>query len=349
MMKTGIFSRRFLLIAGLALIVRVWTAYTETTPLWLDELAHGNYVAYIHEHWSLPDTAIAKEDIPPGEGRSLQVSYEHYQPPGYYILAAVFSGGTPLGARLVSVALFMVALCFVWAGSRDPGIAWVLGLLPGIIYATSVIGNDVFLLLGSAIMFYACAQEKTWAFILGGVVLATSKFHGIPILGVVAIYYFMKQQRQQAGIALVCAIIGLAIVWWRWDLQMVNDESLIFITPKISTVTDMLTQTLATGVMHIAPYELRQFSYIMGIPVGMLLCYKAYQRIRSKLPLLNVVVIGTVLLVWLIFSFTHEAWQGRLVYAAIPWLAVNHTKQKTPGQHTPHAETSRSQPVKKKA
>lgn len=318
----NILTRQFLIIAAVALLIRVWTASTETTPLWLDELAHGNYVAYVHEHWSLPDTAIAKEDLPPGAGRSLQVSYENYQPPGYYILAAVFSGGSPLGARLVSVAMFMIALCFVWAGSRDPGIAWVLCLLPGIIYATSVIGNDVFLLLGSAIMFYACAREKTWAFILGGVVLATSKFHGIPILGTAALFYFLKRKRLEAGIALVCAVIGIVIVWWRWDMQTVNDASFKFITPKISTLTDMISQTIASGVMHINPYELGQFSYILAIPLGLFLIYKAYCRMKSGLPTLNLAVIGITMLVWLVFSLTHEAWQGRLLYAALPWLAV---------------------------
>lgn len=339
----NILTRQFLIIAAAALLVRVWTAYTETTPLWLDELAHGNYVAYVHEHWSLPDTAIAKEDIPPGSGRSLQVSYEHYQPPGYYILAAVFSGGSPLGARLVSVTMFMIALCFVWAGSRDPGIAWILSLLPGIIYATSVIGNDVFLLLGSAIMFYACARKKTWAFVLGGVVLATSKFHGIPILGAVAIYYFLKQQRHKAGIALVCAVIGIAIVWWRWDLQKVNDASFKFITPKISLMTDMISQTIASGVMHITPYELGQFSYILAVPIGLFLIYKAYCRMKHSLPVLNLAVIGIIMLVWLVFSLTHEAWQGRLLYAAIPWLAVRGSKVVRPSTPTPERRKSKRQ------
>lgn len=321
------FTRRFLIIAGIALVVRVWTASTETMPLWLDELAHGNYVAYIHEHWSLPDTAVAKEDLPPAPGRSQQVSYEHYQPPAYYILAAVFSGGSPLGARFVSVAMFMIALCFVWAASRDSAITLALAIIPGIIYATSVIGNDVFLLMGSAIMFYACAWDKTWAFILGGGVLATSKFHGLPVLLVVGVYYYVKHRPRWAMIALACALVGAAIVWWRWDLQKVNDASITLVTLKISKITDIISQTLASGVMHIAPYELGQFSYILGVPVGLVLAYQAYRRMKSGLPVLNIGVIGIVLLTWAVFSLTHEAWQGRLIYAAVPWLAL---KQKHP-------------------
>lgn len=313
------------MIAALGLLLRIWTIYSETIPLWMDELAHGNYVAYIHEHQRIPDMALAGEDVPLGPDRSLLITYENYQPPGYYIIAAICSGGSPLGARWVSVIMFMIALCFVWAASRDQAVACALAFIPGVIYATSVISNDVFLLLGSAILFYACLKKKTWALVLGGIVLATSKFNGVPILAAVGCYYFYKRQYTRAIINGVCTLIGAAIIWWRWDLQVARDVALIS-TPKVSAVTDYLDQALSTGVMHIAPYELRAFSYILGVVVGMVLVWKAYHRIKKGLPIVNLVVIGTVLLVWVVFSFTRDAWQGRLVYAAIPWLASSDEK-----------------------
>ncbi|MFC1475911.1 hypothetical protein ACFLQW_02810, partial [Candidatus Zixiibacteriota bacterium] len=276
-MITVTMTKRFLIIAALALLVRVWVAYSEKIPLWMDEMAHGNYVAYICEHWSLPDAAFANEQLSAELGRSLKISYEHYQPPGYYILAAVFSGGSPIGARLVSVAMFMVALFFVWAASRDLVIACALSLIPGIVYATSVISNDAFLLLGSSIMFYACTKKKTWAIILGGAVLATSKFHGVPILAVIGIYYLVKRQPKWAMITGVFALAGFAITWWRWDLQKVNDAYLRILMPRLSVIGDKVSQALGTGVMHISPFEQTEFSFFLGVVIGVILVMKAYQ------------------------------------------------------------------------
>jgi len=318
-------TRRFLIIAALALTVRVWTVFTEPLPVSGDEIAHGNYVGHIHEFWSLPDSVAANEFLPPGQEGLAQMSYEFYQPPGYYVLAALLGGGKPLGTRLVSVLMFMVALCFVWAAARDTAIVLALSFIPGLIVTTSIIGNDVFLLLGSAIMFYACTQQKIWAFVLGGLVLATSKFHGVPILAVIGIYYLVKRERTGAIIALCFAVAGGLIVWWRWDLQDVNRESIALFTPTLLKISHVVGTTIATGTMHPVADSIGQIPTILGMVVGVVLILKAYGRIRSGLPVLH------LSLVWAVFSFTHMWWHGRLLYAAIPWLCSAGGKSGIPG------------------
>ncbi len=345
-------TKRFLIIAALALLVRVWAVFTERLPLSGDEMAHGNYVAYIHEHWSLPDSAVANEFLPAGQEGLVLMSYEFYQPPGYYILAAVFGGGTPLGSRLVSVAMFMVAFFFVWAATRKPGsegdlpLLCAMAFIPGIIVTTSLIGNDVFLIMGSAIMLYACLKKKTWAFIVGALVLATSKFHSLPILLVLGIYYLVKRNNRWGIMGLAFAAVAGGIILWRWNLQVEN-TGLELLVPSVLNVAKIIHETLITGFIY--PFYDHVAPDLMGLATlgGIVLIFFAVRRFRRLSDIQKYVIIA-VCLVWAGWCIFKMFPAGRYLYAAIPWLAVVGKKAESPNEPTGPASKYRRKPARNK-
>jgi hypothetical protein len=317
---------KFIIIAALALAVRLWTAFAETLPLSGDEIAHGNYVGYIYDHHSLPDSAAPNVLVPEGKERLAHLSYEFYQPPGYYIVAALLGGNTPRACRVVSVVMFMAAFLFVWAATRSPGNAGDIPLLcalaftPGLIITTSTIGNDVFLLMGSAITFYACVKQKTWALIAGALVLATAKFHGFPILLVLSVYYFLKRNNRWGIISLASAAGAGGIIFWRWDLQVEN-AGLLLLEPTILNIAKTIHETLITGFLH--PFYDFVAVDLMALTVvgGVVLTFLAVRRYR-RLPDMQKYVILVVCLVWAGWCIFKQFPSGRYLYAAIPWLAL---------------------------
>jgi|GEM_PF-3234790 len=328
---------KFLLIAGLALLVRIWVVFAEPLPLSGDEIAHGNYIGYIYDHLSLPDSAAANELVPPGRDRLGHLSYEFYQPPGYYVITALLGGGVPVVSRLVSVLMFMVGFFFVWAATRAPGgdgdllVLCALAFIPGLMVTTSTINNDVFLIMGSGISFYGCLKKKNWAFLLGIVVLATAKFHGFPILLALGIYYMRKHNRRWGITALAFAVVAAAIIYWRWDLQVEN-QGIQFLPPTILNVAKIVHETLVTGFMY--PLYDRISPDMMGLGVigGLILVYFAVRR-YAHVPEMQKWVVLAVCLVWLGWSVFKQFPTGRYLYAAIPWLALK------PGPRTNSGKT----------
>jgi len=331
----GTFPKYFVLVAVLALAVRVWTAFTATLPISGDEIAHGNYIGHIVDHHGLPDSAVANAELPEGRPGLARLSYEYYQPPGYYIVTALLGGGTPIGSRMVSVAMFMIALCFIWAATRgvgrngDMAVLCAMAFLPGLVITTSTINNDVFLFMGSAILLYACAGRKTWAYILGGIVLATSKFHGFPILLVVGTYFLVKKNYRWGIIGLAFAAVAGGIAYWRWDLQVEN-EGIRLVVPTVSGIIKTLRETLTTGFWN-PHYDNIPIAYLIPATLGGLVVVGlAVYRFR-RLTDIHKYVILVVCLVWVGWSIFKQYPTGRYLFAALPWFAVlGKGKQKSP-------------------
>lgn len=317
---------KFIVIAALALSIRLWTAFNESLPLSGDEIAHGNYVGYIYDHHSLPDSAAPNMYIPSSDDRLAHLSYEFYQPPGYYIIAALLGGNSPRACRIVSVLMFMITLVFVWGATRAPGnagdipVLCVLAFIPGLIFTTSTIGNDVFLLMGSAVTFYACVKKKIWAFIAGAAILATSKFHGLPVLLVLGIYYLVKRDNRWGVVGLAFAAAAGGIIFWRWELQVEN-AGVEMMAPAVLNIVKVVHETLITGFMY--PFYDRMPPELMSLAIvgGAVLIFLATRRFLL-LPDLQKYVVLAICLVWAGWCIFKQFPSGRYLYAAIPWLAL---------------------------
>ena len=341
-------TRKVVVLAGLALLVRVGAAVIEPLPISGDEIAHGNYIGYICAHHALPDSAAPNTFIPDTPDRLANLSYEFYQPPGYYVVTALLGFGKPISSRLVSVAMFMIAFFFVWAATRRAGnsgdlpVLYALAFIPGLIVTTSTIGNDVFLLLGSAIMLYACCRQKTWAFVLGGLVLATSKLHGLPILLVIGAYNLIKRNYRWAFIGLGLAVLAGGIIWWRWDLQVENKELGLFV-PTVLNIAKMLHETLVTGFLYPQYDRVPQELMTLAVIGGTVLVFGAMRRFR-QLPLLHRYVVLVVCAVWCGWCIFKLYPAGRYLFAAIPWLALG----RRDGVETPSGMAGGKQTAKKR-
>jgi len=342
----GTFPKYFVLVAVLALAVHVWTAFNATLPISGDEIAHGNYIGYIIEHHSLPDSAVANAVLPEGRAGLAQLSYEYYQPPGYYVITAVLGGGTPIGSRMVSVGMFMIALCFMWAATRGAGsngdmpVLCAAAFLPGLVITTSTINNDVFLFMGSAILLYACAARKTWAYILGGLILATSKFHGFPILLVVGTYFLVKKNYRWGIIGLAFAAVAGGIAYWRWDLQVENEE-IRLIVPTVSGFIKTLHETSATGFWNPHYDNISKIYLIPATLGGLVVAVLAALRFRRLTDIQKYVILA-ICLVWLGWSVFKRYPTGRYLFAAIPWFAVlGKGTRKSPSPQRPSRKRNR--------
>jgi peptidoglycan/LPS O-acetylase OafA/YrhL len=106
-------------------------------------------------------------------------------------------------------------------------------------------------------------------------------------------------------------------------MQTVNDPTLTLLKPTLLNVANVLGMTLGTGVMHPVTDRIQPPPFVLGVIAGIALVAGAYIRVKRRgLPTLHLLVIASVILVWAGFSFTHRYCHGRLLYAAIPWLAL---------------------------
>jgi len=314
--------RMFLVIFALTIFFRICAVYT--MPVFSDEKAHLNYIKIINTLGSIPPNAY-------GQGTSaknnLPLLYENYQPPGYYVPAAVLGITTIKGARLYSIVLFLIAFIFLYRAGVDRNLLLVIAFLPGIVYTFSSVTNDVFLFLSSSVLYCGWQRKKFAWFVGGAFLLSVSKFHAIPIFAVLSVYLILKEfyyrigaKRRDYLLVSVCGLVVATLIFaWRYELSTVN--SLGFVLPDMVALTSIFSQSIITGVFHpdfaMIPLDIK----ILSIPIGFFFVYKAFLR-TPNLPILNNWIIFSIVAIWLVFSFTHVHWVGRLVYPALPWLAL---------------------------
>lgn len=168
--------KRILLVVLLGIALRV--AYVWVTPYWLrgyDVAGHMQYLSFMSSHWSIP---------PPHEG------WEYYQPPLYYMLAALIlkaSSIVPwpflrplLPIETFSLVLSIGVLCIaawigtmVWQPKKDSSGQFLfylgyLAVLPSLIFFSSRINNDVlfnffaFLSLALLIRWWKDGRSSSW-------------------------------------------------------------------------------------------------------------------------------------------------------------------------------------------
>ena len=314
--------RKFYIILFCAVAVRVLYVYIEPMFNYPDESAHWNYISHIHDNMEIPDFAV-----PYYHSVDMESSYwyENYQPPGYYVVGALVSFGNPYIMRWMNILMFVAALCLVWKATEDVAVCCLMSFLPGFIAVTTVISNDVFLLLGSALLFYGSYnRSRFWTAVLGGLVLATAKAQGLAILVVVSSIYLYKRQWYAGMVMSVLAILSGMIYLWRLPLQKIVDHTMIVVKPTILNLVSIVATTLAKGAVYMRLDEVGGTTVVFAGCLGILVLWWAIRRFQ-QVYVTRKMVIGAVMLVWLVFSLTHIHWSGRLLYAAVPWLAIRKT------------------------
>lgn len=142
-----------------------------------DECAHFNYIVHLLEHRKLPRTATSIQE----SGVTADATFEHYQPPLYYLVSAPAVGlwrrmdpeTSYLAARIVSFAAgilllplgFAIVLALGLSRSVAVGALIVTSLLGSFARFTVLVSNDAFswLFAGLAIYCWLRAENDSLA------------------------------------------------------------------------------------------------------------------------------------------------------------------------------------------
>lgn len=327
-----------------------------------DEEAHSNYAKYIADVGETPDYAFSWwatnfrreadlkgvvgldrpllpaeiEILESKDPKLLGFSYENYQQPGFYYLASIFVPSV-FSMRVLSMCLFMGGLLILLVANPSRWLEIVIfSLLPGFFFVSSMVTNSSLLFFGCCLLAYAIDEEKIGWFAVAGLILVFSKITGIAIMLAVSVWYIAKfiQSKKSpntifAVVGVLVAGIGLSVAMSRMHLHSVNSWAVNFNHP-----IELLATTGITGLWHPLA-EMPQGGLFIGalgfLALGMgifgLATMWVVRRIR-EIKVFNPQVFAAfaVIGMWFLFSVTHPHWQGRLLYAAFPFLVMGYRR-----------------------
>jgi len=281
--NAGVRPRRALLVVLAAYLV-LGVAYSFATRLrWgPDEPGHIAYIQSLALDHRFPN--LGEEDLyRPGAAISHQVQH----PPLYHFAAAVvYRLAMPLSEdrrvrvlRLFSVALGALALWLLWrltgvlfpaADDRRSAVVAALALLPMFDYMTSVVNNDVLVIVLSAAAFLVTAKilagddrlpRHALAGLMAGLAIATKEV-ALALLPVVLVGLMLPRGESGpgfgrrllgAGIALVIAL-AIPAPWWIRN-QMLFDQPVVYayVKPPFESLSAALVNpTLTLGILAVS-------------------------------------------------------------------------------------------------
>jgi hypothetical protein len=124
--------------------------------------------------------------------------------------------------------------------------------------------------------------------------------------------------------ALAAAVVmGVCYVFWSVDLSQANSVALQPIT--LPSLWNIWSTTLITGVLAPIASMGGWYKTVIGMSLTVGLAAFLFRTLRGGgfWSSIYAAPIIAVVLVWLGFSLTHVHWQGRLLYAAVPFLLVH--------------------------
>lgn len=193
------------LALGIAYRLLIWAIFPFGTGS--DECQHWNYIAYIGNELSLPSHIDSV-----GEGGSW---YENYQPPLYYVLMAILSGGDPMMARVWNIAFWAIGTVFSVGflfRYYDRTLCFLAGcflaLMPSYAFAGLGVSNFQMSVMFCCIAFYYLRRQAMFFFLLAALT-KSSAIVALPILVLLAI--FSKHSRKWMLGGAVALVLGLAI------------------------------------------------------------------------------------------------------------------------------------------
>lgn len=339
--------RTLIVLLGLALAVRLFSVYAAPVFLCADEAAHFTYAKWIQSTGDLPSASwsmgITEGEIPGTDVFRGVYTFENYQNPAYYILSAgllIFShselyakqgerysapitkDGQVRLVRWFSLLLVMTGACLLAWVARDQLSIVAFLLLPGVVVITSMVTNQA-LEFAAACGLCVGLVRKDWRVIAGCLLLmAVAKVTGVVVAAAFLVYWVATDWRR-AWMALPALGIGGLATMHRLGLSTVN--AMNWWAVDVATVWDRIVETVVTGAIH-PLIKINNFGYVSSLMAVACLAVVApwLWRMLRRAPL-SVYAVGAyaIMSTWVVFSLCHDFTQGRLLYAAVPFLIVN--------------------------
>ena len=249
-----------LLVLVLSAAMRVYTAYTEPLPSFDDEVAHFSFAAYVHDFGTLPDFSWSRAIDTAVIVRGILVktqevyTYQNYQQPLYYLMAAPFVGFGPRGVRYFSVALFVAGAALLLPYVTDKA-AWIVFLLlPGSIVALSAITNQSLAFFAGCLFVVAWYRRLLGLLLVSSLVLALAKATGVVIVCAAFLYLVFKHKDKrydkQWAVLVPAVIAGVIAMISRMSLDAPNSHHPLGIFFNVDMWIVRLSDFLVSGIFH---------------------------------------------------------------------------------------------------
>ena len=348
-------------ILALALIVRfvaVWTAPVFTT---VDEAAHYSYAKWIQLTSELPPvawSAFASEHsyIDPHLADMNRVyGFQNYQNPGYYMLAAATMIGShsmvfdsistddmssPKAIsfqvqiiRFASMLLVMGGLIALMLVVDDRWGLAAFAMLPGFVVISSTVTNQCLMIAAACWLCFGLRRDILAIVLVSLFALVLAKITGLAVAVALCAFWVWRREWRYVFGAIPIIAIGGMVTANRMGLAEI--ETLYWWKPNLLTAWDRVSEAVVTGVLH-PNLHIDDMGYVTGIiALAGLVVIGPWIWRRIRCAPLSVYAVGayTIMAIWAVFSLSHTFSQGRLLYAAVPFLLVNGGGIITRGEH----------------
>lgn len=313
-------------IIAIGCIVRFLCVYDRPVTAVNDESAHWNYVEYVRANGALPTEMrefYETKDVPELH------SYENYQQPLYYAAMSVLSFGNLFTARMWSIAIFAISALILYSLSESIWLVAGWSLLPSPIIFTSMVSNDLFIILGAALATLAIVKGRYGMLALAVGILALSKLQGLVVAVPLCVYMLYAKRYKEATFAVLVVVSAALIALGRHDMLFVNSSftpnaAALWTLPFVIVGTSAITGIAWPEFVVIGSGSV-DTAMIAALPLVAVVLYGfirfAYARLSAApMSLLSICALCFVV-VWMGFSLTHGHWQGRLLYPSIFFLS----------------------------
>jgi len=341
-------------LVGFALLLRA--LYALFTPLWLgpDEHSHLLYIQYVYETHSLP---VVRGSMFSGFG-----GYEYYQPPLYYVVAAVpywlcellgvglYIKVVVLRAFSVLLGILLVVACYRGArlffedDTRPLFVAALVATLPSLVMVGSTINNGplAYLLftLFLIVLFRGMCRRRdaTLAGILLGLAILT-KGTAVAGMGLLALYILYERSGLGAMALVLSAIVALPMLVRNFLVygSLGGGISIAHMGAPLRLLSGATPLDFARG-LFVSFWDVRQplegtdwvlaphwAYYALGVMcvISLVGLLLSHRWLASRMHMLCVAAPLLVLLVVLHFNLTYSYQpHGRLLYVCILPIGV---------------------------
>jgi 4-amino-4-deoxy-L-arabinose transferase-like glycosyltransferase len=241
-----------------------------------DECAHFNYIRHLIEERRLPSTGISLQE----SGVTATATFEHYQPPLYYLVCApavalwqrINPGTSYLAARIVSFIAGILLLPLVFSIGMRFGLSRLIAtsaviatsVLGGLVRFSVLVSNDAFcwLFAGLAIYFWLRAEDDSsplyywllWCFaVIAGLY---TKLSILLLLPLPVICSLLQRRWQRAFRWLVLTAIALIATLPIWVRNVQAFGSLLPLSAGFGEA-----KVASTAPLSVLAYALRSFLF----------------------------------------------------------------------------------------
>ncbi len=329
-----------------------------------DERAHFNYIRHIIDERRLPSAAISLQE----SGVTANATFEHYQPPLYYLVSApavalwqrVDPGTSYLAARIVSFIAgilllplaFSIATRFGLSRLIATSVVIVTSILGSLVRFSVLVSNDAFCWLFSGLAIYAWVRTEDdssppyysllWCFaVIAGLY---TKLSILLLLPLPVICSLLQRRWQRALRWLVLTVIGLVVTLPIWVRNVQAFGSLLPLSAGFGEA-----EVASTAPLSVAAYALRSLIFpwqefwggwpgALVIVVVLMLCLyliissrARFRDLRHPIQLVLLWIAAIVGFAWLNLHYFQA--EGRYLLISWPaWMMLFAVGGRTPAR-----------------